>query len=129
MSAYVATMSETATHERDGRFVKGGKPGPGRPVGSKSKLGEQFLLDLRDLWDRRGVEVLERVADEDPAALLRAVSSLLPRDLNINIGVDPQGFVDKFRSALALLGNEAPPRPRRPLPNQPKVKVIEHHGG
>jgi len=41
----------------------------------------------------------------------------MPRDLNLTIGVDPVSFVDKFRQAYALLGNEAPqvlPR-RRPL--------------
>jgi hypothetical protein len=119
-------MSETSTHVRDGRFVNGGKPGPGRPVGSRSKLSEQFLLDLRDLWDRRGIEVLERVATEDPAALLRAISGLLPRDLNVNVGLDAASFAQTFEAALAMLGNAAPRHARRPLPGQRQQPVIEH---
>jgi hypothetical protein len=122
-------MSET-TNDRGGRFVNGGKPGPGRPVGSRSKLGEQFLLDLRDVWNRRGIEVLEKCCDEDPAALLRAISGLLPKSIDVNMSVDVSDFAVKFRSALALLGNEAPPRqPRRPLPGQPQPRLIDHDAG
>jgi hypothetical protein len=122
-------MSEIMTHDRGGRFVNGGKAGPGRPVGSRNKLSEQFLLDLRDVWNRRGIEVLERCADEDPAALLRAISGLLPRDLNVNVALDVADFATKFRAACQLLGNEAPPRQtRRPLPKQPRL-IDGSHGG
>jgi len=64
--------------ERTGQFVTGSKGGPGRRPGSRNKLGEQFAFDLRDVWSRRGIEVLERCAEEDPAALLRVIASLLP---------------------------------------------------
>jgi hypothetical protein len=118
-------MSEITKHDRGGRFVNGGKPGPGRPVGSRSKLSEQFLLDLRDVWNRRGIEVLEKCCDEDPAALLRAISGLLPRDVRIDLGLDAASFAQTFEAALAMLGNAAPRHARKPLPGQPKV--IEQH--
>jgi hypothetical protein len=48
---------------------------------------------------------------------------LMPKDVNLNLGIDAAGFALKFQDAVRLLGNEAPPRRRPPLPNQ---KLIEH---
>jgi hypothetical protein len=121
-------MSETTTQadrdQKSGRFLPGNSGFGGRPKGARNRLGEAFLEDLRDSWNEVGAIALKRCADEDPAAYCRIVASLLPRDLNINIAVDPHGFVEKFRTAVALLGNDLPPRQvRRPLPGQ---RVIEH---
>jgi len=109
-------MSEILTpadrDQRTGRFLSGHKAaGPGRPVGARSKLGEAFIEDLRDCWNRRGIEVLERCADEDPAALLRAIVSLLPKDINLNLdaSADAAAFALNFRAALAMLHGEPPP--------------------
>jgi hypothetical protein len=124
-------MSEiTTVNGRDvksGRFVAGNTGNGGRPKGARNKLGEAFVEDLRDCWNRRGIEVLERCADEDPAALLRVIASLMPKDLNLSIGLDAASFARTFQDALALLGNEAPRQIRKPLPGQPKV--IKHHDG
>jgi hypothetical protein len=109
----------TISAERDeatGRFVIGGKPGPGRPKGARSKLGEAFLEDLRDAWEERGAEALRRCAEEEPAQFVRVVASLLPKDININatVGVSARGVLETFRQAVQALGNEAPERlPRR----------------
>jgi hypothetical protein len=94
----------------------------GRPVGSRSKLSESFLTDLRDCWARNGASALERCAQEQPDVLIKVIASLLPRDLRIDIGVDAASFGATFRHARAML-NPEPPRLRRPLPNQ---RVIEH---
>jgi hypothetical protein len=42
-------MSETTTIERDtkGRFLRGTRPGPGRSLGSRNKLTESFVTDLK----------------------------------------------------------------------------------
>jgi hypothetical protein len=119
-------MSEKATADRDerGRFQTG-NIGGGRPKGARSKLGEAFVEDLRRVWEELGEQALRECAISEPGQFLRVVASLMPRDLNVNVAVDPQSFVEKFRSACALLGNQAPPaRLRRPLPGQ--VRVIEH---
>jgi hypothetical protein len=97
--------------ERDikGRFVNGAKPGPGRPRGARSKLGEAFLEDLRDAWLEHGVDALRRCIRDDPSVFVRTIAGLLPRDVNLNIDVvDPAEFVSKFRTAQALLGNDEP---------------------
>jgi hypothetical protein len=96
--------------DRGGRFVNGGKPGPGRPVGSRSKLGEAFLEDLRDAWNEHGATALAKCAVTEPAAFCKIVASLMPRDVNLNIGVDAAAFVEKFRTAQALLGNADAPK-------------------
>jgi hypothetical protein len=111
----------TITAERDektGRFVTGNVGGPGRKLGSRNKLGEAFLEDLRDCWEQHGVDALRRCAVEEPAQFVRVVASLLPRDVNLNVAVDPRAIAENFRAAVAMLGNELP-APRR-------AKVIEH---
>lgn len=116
-------MSETENIDRDGRtgrFVSGNSGGPGRKVGSRNKLGEAFVADLRDAWAEHGPDVIARVARDDPAALLKVIASLMPKtiDLNANIGIDARNVLDAFRQAVGLLGNEPP----KVLP---KVKLID----
>jgi hypothetical protein len=111
-------MSNTEIIERDGkngRFVSGNSGGPGRSVGSRNRLGEQYLQDLKTVWAEEGIDALRRCAQEDATGFCRLVGNLMPRDLNINhdITVDVADFAERFRGALALLGNE------------PKVKTIE----
>ena len=120
-------MSEITTHDRDersGRFLNGTKGGPGRPKGARSKLGEAFVEDLRRVWEDLGEDALRRCAVEEPGQFLRVVASLMPRDLNINVGIDVASFANRFAAAAQLLGNDPPSRPRKALPNQPRV--IEH---
>jgi hypothetical protein len=121
-------MKETSTQgDRDqtsGRFVTGNNGGPGRKPGSRNRLGEQFIQDLALVWEEHGVEALRRCALEEPAAFCRVISSLMPKDININSEivhlVDPAAFSSRFRAARELLellgnGNRAPQR----------VKVID----
>jgi hypothetical protein len=62
------------------------KPGnPGRPKGSRNKLGEQFLEDLYSDWQSHGIAALVRVREEKPDQYLKVVASILPKDLNVNI--------------------------------------------
>jgi hypothetical protein len=117
---YESFMSEITTQaDRDaknGRFLPGNSGFGGRPKGSRNKLSENFLADLHDCWERFGPQALERCATEDPAAFCKILAGLMPRDVNLNVGVvDAMEFAEKFRSACEMLGNEPPPRPRRPL--------------
>jgi hypothetical protein len=120
MSDITESVTTDERRDRGGRFVIGGKPGPGRPPGARSKLGEAFLEDLRDAWNEHGVGALQRCAAEDPAAFCKIVAGLLPRDIDINLTAtaDTVSFAERFRAAVELLGNE----PQR----QPELKTIEH---
>jgi hypothetical protein len=104
-------MSETEVIERDGkgRFINGAKPGPGRPVGSRNRLADAFVSDLRDCWEIHGVKALEKCATQEPATFVKVIASLMPRDVNLNVGVDATTFVATFRAAQAMLGNDRPP--------------------
>ena len=71
-----------------GRFVSGNVGGPGRKPGSRAKLSTMFLDDLRDAWERGGAEVIAKVMKNDPSTFLRVVAGLMPKDVNLSIGVD-----------------------------------------
>jgi hypothetical protein len=119
-------MSDTAISEgrdaKTGRFLTGNNGG-GRKPGSRAKLGEQFVSDLRDCWQKHGAQALERCALEEPAQFVRVMASLLPKDINLNVAVDVTEFANRFRTAMEMLGNEpALPRPRRSL------RVVDNAG-
>jgi hypothetical protein len=123
-------MSETAPaveKQRPAHWFKPGQSGnpAGRQRGSRNRLADNFVADLAAAWNEHGEAALKACALEHPEKFVRIVADLMPRDLNVNIGVDAVAFADRFAQAAALLGNniDALHRPRKPLPNQ---KVIEH---
>ena len=65
----------------DGKFLPGTARGPGRPHGSKGKLNKTVVDTLSAIWEKRGMEVLEELADTNPAALAAIVSRLVPQDM------------------------------------------------
>lgn len=60
------------------------KPGnPGRPKGSRNKLGEAFIAALHDDFTEHGVETIAKVRLERPQDYMRVVASLLPKEFKI----------------------------------------------
>jgi hypothetical protein len=115
-------MSDSTVIERDrknGRFLPGNSGFSGRPRGSRNRLGEAFLEDLRVVWTEDGIDALRRCAREDPTGFCRIISNLLPKDIDINVSgsIDVGDFATRFRHAVELLGN------------QPGPKAIEHVTG
>ena len=78
----------------------------GRPRGSRSRLSESFLSDFHTVWEEEGIQAIRRCARNDPSTFVRVAASLLPHDINLNVGVNAETFVANFRQAVALLGNE-----------------------
>lgn len=74
-----------AEKDEKGRFLPGNSGFGGRPKGARNKLGEQFISDLYDDWQKHGVETLAIVRAEKPDQYLKVVASILPKDLNVNI--------------------------------------------
>lgn len=70
---------------RTGQFVKGHKGGPGRKKGSKFALAETFIADLHSFWQERGMQVIEDAAKSKPADLIKAVASILPKDVKVTL--------------------------------------------
>jgi hypothetical protein len=53
-----------AIRDERGRYLKGMPGGPGRPLGSRNKLREDFFADIHAAWLERGQEVIDRVIAE-----------------------------------------------------------------
>ena len=110
---------KTTTIDRDtrsGRFLTGCKPGPGRQLGSRNKLAENFIADLHATWEEHGAAALAKCAVDEPAQFVRVVASLMPKDINLTVGVDAATFVRTFREARAALGNTETQRTHRRSP-------------
>lgn len=60
------------------------KPGnPGRPKGSRNKLGEDFIAALHDDFQEHGVEAIQAVRKDKPDAYLKVLAMILPKELKI----------------------------------------------
>lgn len=93
---------------RGGRFVTGTTGGPGRKVGSRNKLGEQFVSDLQTAWETHGAAIISRVIRDDPAAMLKVIAGLLPKDINLSVehSIDAERVLLDFRRAVQLLQSD-----------------------
>ena len=81
-----------AKDEKTGRFLPGNSGGPGKPKGSRNKLGEAFLTDLQADWAEHGSAAIATVRQERPHEYLKVVASILPKELNVR--VDPLEEMD-----------------------------------
>jgi hypothetical protein len=77
-------MSDEVSRDEKGHFVSGFKGGPGRPKGSRNKLGEAFLDNLYSDWQENGVQALRDCRQQNPAAYVKTVASLLPKQVEVN---------------------------------------------
>ena len=107
--------SETHDVERDerGRFLTGNNGG-GRKVGSRNKLTTEFIDDLYAKWRKHGKNVLDRVIKDDPAAFMRTVAQILPKEIDavlnvdVNLFAECRSFAQAFRLARDHIGADAP---------------------
>ena len=91
------------------RWLPGESGNPaGRPVGSRQRIAENLLKDIGSLWDRRGPEILERLADEEPAKIAAIAYGILPKEAFVKIEnqLDPRlkTLQNMDADALAALG-------------------------
>jgi hypothetical protein len=104
------TSQNKALDGRDaktGRFITGNNGG-GRKLGSRNKLTAEFLDDLYAKWQQHGADVLERVIRDDPAAFLRTVAQILPKEIDVNAGSDFDGM-ESVAEILQKVADEAGP--------------------
>jgi hypothetical protein len=77
-------------------------------VSSRQRIAESLLKDIGSLWDRRGPEILERLADEEPAKIAAIAYGILPKEAFVKVEniVDPRlkALQQMDADALAALG-------------------------
>jgi hypothetical protein len=66
---------------RENAFKPGCAPGPGRPKGSRAKLGEAFLEAMHADFAEHGAETIVAVREGKPDQYLKVVASILPKEI------------------------------------------------
>lgn len=87
-------------------FEPGNRMSPGRPKGSRNRLGEAFVAALADDFAEHGIAVIATVRDERPHEYLKVVASLLPKQVEIKEGAF-DGIGDEELSALIVAARSA----------------------
>jgi hypothetical protein len=93
-----------ARNATNGRFVLGGKPGPGRPIGSRNKLATDLIADLYTVWQESGIAALRKVAADDPGKFCQLAVAVLPKDVHVQADISitkSLTVVEAFRTIAA----------------------------
>lgn len=88
------------------RFQEGN---PGRPKGSRNKLGEAFIAALYEDFTENGAEVIVDVRTTKPVQYLRVIASLLPKELTLNFGEDRELSDDELVERIRVLTETVSP--------------------
>jgi hypothetical protein len=80
-----------AIRDERGRYLKGMRGGPGRPLGSRNKLREDFFADMHDAWLEHGPDVIDRLIAERPEIFLMAMLKIAQVHDGVENGDDPDG--------------------------------------
>lgn len=79
-------MSEKPKTDRNdkGQFLTGLKrPGPGRPLGSRNKLTEDFLRVLAEDFAKHGTDAVVKARQEKPTEYVKVIAGLMPKNVQI----------------------------------------------
>ncbi|MBK1866386.1 DUF5681 domain-containing protein [Aestuariivirga sp. YIM B02566] len=100
----------TAQEQRGTPFKPGQSGNPkGRPKGARSKLGEAFLDDLLQAWERDGAAAIQRVIETKPAAFLKVVADILPKELKVERDPLEDLTDEQLLAKVELLDRQAAP--------------------
>lgn len=61
---------------------------PGRPKGSRNKLGEDFINALHDDFQEHGVTAIQSMRADKPHEYVKVIASLLPKELKVTTESD-----------------------------------------
>jgi hypothetical protein len=99
-------MARTRTTAPAWKPGQSGNPA-GKPLGSRHKLSEKFILALHDDFVQHGATVIERVRAEQPAAYLQVIGRLVPRELHLKNDSLVAGMTDEhLNEALAYVRSQ-----------------------
>ena len=80
-------MPDVAENTGTKRLIEAGaatrfQPGnPGRPKGSRNKLGEEFIAALYDDFETNGVAAIEIARRTDPVQYLKVIAAVIPQEV------------------------------------------------
>ena len=115
-----------AIRDERGRYLKGIPGGPGRPLGSRNKMRDDFFADMHTAWLERGPEVINRLIAERPEIFLMAMLKITQVN-RIEVG-GPEEFdrPSSKEEALQRLEQRAGPKARKMLEDfLAKVEKLE----
>ena len=84
-----------------GQLLPGHSGGPGRPKGSRHKLGEDFLAALLDDFHQNGVAAIAAAREQNPSAYLKTIAMVVPKSLEVEVGVP---FAESFERFIREIG-------------------------
>lgn len=85
----------------------------GRPAGARQRIAEKLIADIAEIWEACGIEVLKRLAVEEPAKLATIAYGLVPKDIFLNVaqtgpaGLEPSDWAT-LRRVLDIVQATAP---------------------
>lgn len=75
-------MTDKTSRERSLANLRPFQPGnPGRPKGSRNKLGEEFVAALQADFNEHGKAAIATVRAEKPDAYLKVIAQVVPKEL------------------------------------------------
>ena len=80
----------SATAFKPGLSGNGREPVASKPSRKRAKLSATFVTDLHRQWERSGPKALETMAEKHPEKFVAVVASLVPKDVNVNLGLGEQ---------------------------------------
>jgi hypothetical protein len=78
--AGLAVSDVLAERDTKGRFISGNNGG-GRKKGSRNRLTDTFIAAIENDFAQYGADALTKLREDDPAAYIKVVAGLVPRDL------------------------------------------------
>lgn len=77
--------SSDSPKKNAGWFKPGQVANPGgRPKGSRSKLGEEFLKALQEDFSEHGVKAIAVVRETKPEVYVKVIASILPKEIDLS---------------------------------------------
>lgn len=75
--------------------------GKGRPTGARDRLRNNFIAALADNFSKGGAEAIEKMRLEDPSGYVRAIATLMPKEMDVSHTVSPlEQLTDEQLSAI-----------------------------
>ena len=75
-----------AEHLAPHKFKPGQSGNPkGRPKGARSRLSEDFIAGLAQIYEEEGLDAIRRVAISDPDKFLSHVGRLVPKEFDLDV--------------------------------------------